>query len=152
LTAGASAEYYVSFDNVKVGEEQGTALTQCSQVQGKSSVNYVEIDGAATDNNASLFAQGYNSVLSKQAGWNKLGDQSGNWDAATAQSFYPRILGKNHTFTPLMVANATMAQSVINVHKSHHLNGQFAVSGQDASAGVLENILTGDQFFTTYKP
>ena len=71
LTAGGSASYYVSYDNVKVGEDQGTALTQCPQVKGKSAVNYVEIDGAPTDNNATLFAQGYNSVLSKQPGWNE---------------------------------------------------------------------------------
>jgi D-xylose transport system substrate-binding protein len=69
LTSGGSASYYVSYDNVKVGEDQGTALTQSPQVKGKSTVNYVEIDGAATDNNAALFAQGYNSVLSKQPGW-----------------------------------------------------------------------------------
>jgi D-xylose transport system substrate-binding protein len=69
LTSGGSASYYVSYDNVKVGEDQGTALTQAPQVKGKSTVNYVEIDGAPTDNNAALFAQGYNSVLSKQPGW-----------------------------------------------------------------------------------
>src|ERR1700761_7064198 len=72
LTAGGSAAYYVSYDNVKVGEDQGTALTQCSEVAGKSAVKYVEIDGAPTDNNATLFKQGYESVLSKQAGWTKV--------------------------------------------------------------------------------
>ncbi len=47
LTPGGGAALYVSFDNTKVGELQGTALTQCPQVKGKSAVNYVEIDGAA---------------------------------------------------------------------------------------------------------
>ena len=65
LTLGGTAQYYVSFDNVAVGKAQGTALTKCAQVQGKSAVKYVEEDGAATDNNATLFKQGYDSVLKR---------------------------------------------------------------------------------------
>src|SRR4249920_503629 len=122
LTSGGSASYYVSYDNVKVGEDQGTALAP--QVQGKSTVNYVEIDGAATDNNAALFAQGYNSVLSKQPGWKKLADQSGNWDAATAQTVFTTMLGQHPGINAVMVANDTMAQSVINVLKSQGLAGK----------------------------
>jgi D-xylose transport system substrate-binding protein len=152
LTAGGSASYYVSFDNVKVGVDQGTALTQCPQVQGKSTVNYVEIDGAPTDNNATLFAQGYNSVLSKQAGWNKLEDQTGNWDAAVAQSVFTTMLGKHPDINAVMVANDTMAQSVINVLQSQNLAGKVAVSGQDATVGGLDNIMAETQCFTIYKP
>ena len=152
LTAGGSASYYVSYDNVKVGEDQGTALTQAPQVKGKSSVNYVEIDGAPTDNNAALFAQGYNSVLSKQPGWNKLADQTGNWDAATVQTVFTTMLGRHPNINAVMVANDTMAQSVINVLKSQGLAGKVAVSGQDATAGGLDNVMSGTQAFTIYKP
>jgi len=152
LTSGGSASYYVSYNNVKVGEDQGTALTQCPQVKGKSTVDYVEIDGAATDNNATLFAQGYNSVLSKQPGWKKLAEQSGNWDAATAQTVFTTMLGQHPNVNAVMVANDTMAQSVINVLKSQGLAGKVAVSGQDATAGGLDNIMSGTQCFTIYKP
>jgi D-xylose transport system substrate-binding protein len=152
LTAGGTASYYVSYDNVKVGEDQGTALTQCSPVKGASTVNYVDIDGAATDNNATQFAQGYNSVLSKQPGWKLLADQSGNWDAATAQTVFTTMLGQHPDITAVMVANDTMAQSVINVLKSQGLAGKVAVSGQDATTGGLDNIMSGTQCFTIYKP
>jgi D-xylose transport system substrate-binding protein len=152
LTAGGSASYYVSFDNVKVGDDQGTALTQCPEVKGKTKVDYVEIDGAPTDNNATLFAEGYNSVLSKQPGWTKLADQTGNWDAATAQTVFTTMLGQHHDLNAVMVANDTMAQSVINVLKSQHLAGKVAVSGQDATAGGLDNIMAGTQCFSIYKP
>jgi D-xylose transport system substrate-binding protein len=152
LTAGGTASYYVSYDNVKVGADQGTALTQAAQVKGKSSVNYVEIDGAATDNNATLFAQGYNSVLSKQPGWHKLADQSGNWDPATAQTVFTTMLGQHPDINAVMVANDTMAQSVINVLRSQGLAGKVAVSGQDATVGGLDNVMAGTQAFTVYKP
>jgi len=152
LTAGGTASYYVSYDNVKVGADQGTALTHCSQVASKSTVGYVEIDGAATDNNATQFAQGYNSVLSKQPGWTRLADQSGNWDPATAQTIFTTMLGQHPNLNAVMVANDTMAQSVINVLKSQGLAGKVAVSGQDATAGGLDNVMSGTQCFTIYKP
>jgi len=153
LTSGSSNNaYYVSFDNTKVGVDQGTALTQCPQVQGKSAVNYVDIDGAPTDNNATLFANGYDSVLSKQPGWKQLAKQTGNWDPQTAQTVFTTMLGQHKDINAVMVANDTMAQSVINVLQSQGLAGKVAVSGQDATAGGLDNIMAGTQCFTIYKP
>jgi D-xylose transport system substrate-binding protein len=153
LTQGGGAAYYVSYDNVKVGEDQATALTQCSEVAGKTSVGYVEIDGASTDNNATLFAQGYNSVLSKTPGWKKLNDGNGNWSATTATSVFQNQFGKyGSQINAVMVANDTMAQSVINVLAQQGLAGKVAVSGQDASPGGLDNIMAGTQCFSIYKP
>jgi D-xylose transport system substrate-binding protein len=152
LTPGGGAALYVSFDNVKVGEAQGKALTQCPQVANKKSVQYVDIDGAPTDNNATLFAQGYDSVLSKQPGWTRVGKQTGNWDAPTAGRVFSSMLGKNPNIGAVMVANDTMAGAVITDLKRQNLNGKVAVSGQDASAAGLQAIMDGDQCFTIYKP
>ena len=152
LTPGGGVSLYVSFDNVKVGQAQGTALTQCPQVKDLKSVQYVDIDGAPTDNNATLFAQGYNSVLSKQPGWTKVGDQTGQWDAPTAGRVFNSMLGKHPNIKAVMVANDTMAGAVITDLKRQHLNGKVAVSGQDATAGGLQAIMDGDQCFTIYKP
>ncbi len=109
--------------------------------RARRTVNYVEIDGAPTDNNATLFAKGYNSVLSVAPGWKKLADQTGNWDAATAQTVFTTMLGQHPDINAVMVANDTMAQSVINVLKGQNLAGKVAVSGQDATAGGLDNIM-----------
>jgi D-xylose transport system substrate-binding protein len=152
LTPGGGAALYVSFDNVKVGEVQGQALTQCPQVAKEKSVEYVQIDGAPTDNNAALFKQGYESVLSKQAGWKLVGDQTGNWDGPTAGRVFNSMLGKHPDLKAVMVANDTMADAVITDLKRQHLNGKVAVSGQDASAIGLQHIMDGDQCFTIYKP
>jgi D-xylose transport system substrate-binding protein len=154
LTLGGTAQYYVSFDNVAVGKLQGTALTKCSQVQGKTAVKYVEEDGAATDNNAALFKQGYDGVLKATTGWTLAGDQSGNWDnpAGTAQSVFQKLLQGAPDLNAVMVANDEMANAAITVLKQQGLNGKVAVSGQDATATGLQNILAGDQCFTIYKP
>jgi len=152
LTPGGGAALYVSFDNVKVGETQGKTLTQCPQVKGQKSVKYVDIDGAPTDNNATLFAQGYDGVLGKTAGWTRVAKQTGNWDAPTAGRVFSSMLGKNHDIKAVMVANDTMAGAVITDLKRQSLNGKVAVSGQDASAEGLQHIMDGDQCFTIYKP
>ena len=55
LTLGGGASYYVSFDNVKVGELMGEGLTKCLDDAGKTKANIVYINGDPTDNNAALF-------------------------------------------------------------------------------------------------
>lgn len=152
LTPGGGAALYVSFDNVKVGQVQGETLTKCPQVKDEKAVKYVDIDGAPTDNNATLFKQGYDGVLSKTAGWKKVAEQTGNWDAPTAGRVFNSMLGKNPDIKAAMVANDTMAGAVITDLKRQGLNGKVAVSGQDASAEGLQHILDGDQCFTIYKP
>ena len=152
LTPGGGASLYVSFDNVKVGVAQGTALTQCSQVKGSSAVKYAQIDGASTDNNATLFKQGYESVLSKTSGWTKTAEQDGNWDAPTAGREFSTMLAANPGIKAVMVANDTMAGAVITDLKNSKLAGQVAVSGQDASAAGLQRVMDGTQCFTIYKP
>jgi D-xylose transport system substrate-binding protein len=151
LTPGGGAALYVSFDNVKVGQLQGQTLASCPQVKGQKKVKYVEIDGAATDNNATLFHQGYDGVLSKTAGWTKVAEQDGNWDAPTAGRQFSAMLGKTPDIKAAMVANDTMAGAVITDLKRQSLNGKVAVSGQDATAEGLQHVMDGDQCFTIYK-
>lgn len=153
LTPGGGAAFYVSFDNTKVGEQQGQALVKCPQVVGQSAVKYVDLNGSPTDNNATLFKNGYDSVLSKQPGWTKVADQSvPNWDNQQAGTIFAGMLQSNPGIKAVMVANDGMANSVIGQLANQNLAGQVAVSGQDATAQGLQHILSGDQCFTIYKP
>src|SRR5437763_3830322 len=58
---GGSADYYVSFDNEKVGQLQGQGLAD--KLKDKPGASIVQIEGAPTDNNATLFTNGQDSVL-----------------------------------------------------------------------------------------
>ncbi len=58
LTVGAGSDYYVSYDNAKVGGLQGKALVKCIAASGVSKPVVAELNGSPTDNNATLFAQG----------------------------------------------------------------------------------------------
>src|SRR5829696_5421494 len=59
----AGSDYYVSFDNKKVGELQGTGLVEAMKADGKTSGDIVMINGAPTDANAADFKAGAHSVL-----------------------------------------------------------------------------------------
>jgi D-xylose transport system substrate-binding protein len=92
-------------------------------------------------------------VLKNQTGWKKVDDQSiAKWDNATAGTTFTAMLRKNPNINAVMVANDGMANSVIGALKNQKLNGKVAVSGQDATAQGLQNIMAGDQCFSIYKP
>jgi D-xylose transport system substrate-binding protein len=151
LTLGGSADYYVSFDNVKVGELQGSALIQC--LGSKADAKIIEVNGSPTDNNATLFKQGYDSQLDPKykAGWKKVGDQSvPKWDNAQAGTIFEQLLtAAGNKVDGVLVANDGMAQSVITVLKKNGL--KVPVTGQDATPDGLRSVLVGDQCMTVYK-
>ena len=156
LVTGSSPDYYISFDNVQVGKHQGDALVAAVSSLGISKPDVAVLDGAPTDNNATLFNQGYMSVLQPliTAGtWKKSAEQAiANWDNTTAGTTFSAMYSADHNINTVMVANDGMANAVIADLKNLHINGKVAVSGQDATAAGLQHILDGDQSFTVYKP
>jgi D-xylose transport system substrate-binding protein len=151
LTLGGSADYYVSFDNTEVGKLQGSTLIQC--IGNKPAARIIEINGSPTDNNATLFKQGYDSQLDPKyaAGWKKVGDQSvPKWDNAQAGTIFEQLLtAAGNKVDGVLVANDGMAQSVITVLKKNGL--KVPVTGQDATPDGLRSVLVGDQCMTVYK-
>src|SRR4029079_11923136 len=57
LTLDGDSDYYVSFDNEQVGKLQGEGLVKCLGDTNGQSV--AELNGSPTDNNATLFKNGY---------------------------------------------------------------------------------------------
>lgn len=154
LTLGGNADYYVSFNNVKVGELQGQGLVSCLTAEGKKSgANIAIIDGATTDNNAALFKQGYLSVLDplfSNGTYHKVGEQTGNWDATTAGTVYEQMYTQAHgKVDGILSANDTMAGGIIAREKAEGV--KLPITGQDAGVEGLQNILSGYQCGTVYK-
>ena len=87
LALGGSRDYYVSFNNLEVGKLIGQGMVECLKAWKVSSPQILVMRGAATDNNATLFAQGYDGVLqphfdSKE--YVKVGEPAGTWDPSVA--------------------------------------------------------------------
>ncbi|HET9168120.1 MAG TPA: substrate-binding domain-containing protein [Actinospica sp.] len=155
LDTGASPDYYVSYNNTEVGTLQGQALVAAVKAKGITSPDVAILDGSTTDHNAVLFNQGYMSVISplvKSGSWKESGEQwVANWDNPTAGTDFMSMYNKDHNINVVMVANDGMANAVIQDLKNLGLAGKVVVSGQDASAAGLQNILAGSQSFSIYK-
>jgi D-xylose transport system substrate-binding protein len=157
LTLGGSRSYYVSFDNVKVGALMGTGLEACVTAWGVKSPQVVVMKGAATDNNATLFAQGYDGVLASKfasgGGWTNVATPAGTWDAPTALSEFTQAYTAHKGVNAALIPNDENGAPII-----HYLQGQgvkaksFPTTGQDATLTGLQNILSGYQCGTVYKP
>jgi D-xylose transport system substrate-binding protein len=157
--AGPGADVYVSFDNVKVGQTMAdTVGPVIDELDGTPKV--VMMNGGPTDNNSKLFKEGYNETgdfaVSKkvEAGdWALAADQDvPDWDNQQALTLFEQILVANdNDVDAVFAANDGIAGSVISALKSANA-GPIPVSGQDATAAGIQNILAGLQTMTVYKP
>ncbi|MBX5441906.1 MAG: substrate-binding domain-containing protein [Solirubrobacteraceae bacterium] len=155
LTLNGKADYYVSFDNVKVGELQGQGLVDCLEAAGVETPRVAVLNGSPDDNNATLFAQGDNSVIDpkfESGEWVEVADQSvPDWDNQQALTIYEQMLQKaDNRIDGVLAANDGLANSVISAQKARKLD-PIPVTGQDATLQGLQNILVGDQCMTVYK-
>jgi D-xylose transport system substrate-binding protein len=153
LTLGGGADFYVSFDNQRVGQLQGQGLVKCLAGQSKPVV--AELNGSPTDNNATLFAKGYNSVLNPLYASGKLAkgpNQSvPNWDNQQALTIFEQMLQQtNNKINGVLSANDGLANSVISAITARKLKS-IPVTGQDATAAGIDHILAGQQCMTVYK-
>ncbi|MBN0046459.1 substrate-binding domain-containing protein [Streptomyces actuosus] len=155
LTLGGSAQYYVSFDNTQVGKLQGEGLGKCLSDMKAEKPIVATLNGSPTDNNATLFAQGYNSVLDpkyKSGDYVKGPDQSvPDWDNAQAGTIFEQMLTSEPRTGGVLAANDGLGNAAIAVLRKQNRNGQVPVTGQDATVQGLQNILAGDQCMTVYK-
>ncbi len=156
LTLAGSASYYVSFDNVAVGKLQGQGIKACLDKAGKKTASIVYLNGSPTDNNATLFKQGYDSVLRpliNSKAYTLVDDQSvPDWDNAKGGVIFEQQLTKaGGKLDAVVSANEGLGLAAVAVLKKNGLNGKVCVSGQDATADGLAAILTGDLSNTVYK-
>lgn len=154
LTEGGGADYYVSFDNENVGRLQGEGLVQC--LEGVENPLVAELNGSPTDNNATLFKNGYDSVLDplyESGEFTKGPDEwVPDWDNAQGGTIFDQMMTDTGAeIDGVLAANDDLAHAVITVLDRNGLNGTVPVTGQDATLQGLQNILSGDQCMTVYK-
>lgn len=154
LTLGGGADVYISFDNVQVGTLQGEGLVKCITDKGVKTPKIAVLNGSPTDNNATLFAQGYDAVLKPlfDAGTYKLVDDQSvpGWDNQKGGQIFEQMLATaGGSVDGVLAANDGLGGAAIAVLQKNNL--QVPVTGQDASVDGLRNILTGDQCMTVYK-
>ena len=147
--AQGPVDAYVSFDNHKVGELQGTALL--AALGGGAGKQIVMINGSPTDPNAADFKAGAHSVLNGKV---KIGREfdTPNWDPNTANTEMSGSISAlgGPTINGVYSANDGMAAGIATALKSGGLT--VPLTGQDAQLDGIQRILGGTQTMTIYKP
>ena len=120
--------------------------------------------GAPTDNNATLFTDGYNSVLNpleKSGKVKLLQNTAGTWNPTSPspdaldefKAAYTNLVSKSTPPNSAVIPNDENGAPIITWLQSQGVKPHtFPMTGQDATLTGLDNILSGYQCGTVYKP
>ncbi|MEJ7630075.1 MAG: substrate-binding domain-containing protein [Nocardioidaceae bacterium] len=146
------ADYYLSFDNQKVGELQAQALVDATNDSG----DILMLNGAPDDPNAAQFKAGAHKVLDA-SGLNIVGEYDNpDWTPENAQQYVTTQLGKidPSSLAGVYAANDGQAGGVIAALTGAGVpeDSLPPVTGQDAELAAIQRIVAGQQYMTVYKP
>ncbi|MBF9073630.1 sugar ABC transporter substrate-binding protein [Streptacidiphilus fuscans] len=148
--AEGPVDAYVSFDNVRVGQLQGTGLIDALGSKASPSAKIVEIDGAQSDPNAAQFKSGFQGAVKGKL--DIAYDASGQWlpDVAAQKATAAINQLGAHNIAGFYSANDEMAAGIATSMKNAGLSG-LPLTGQDAQLDAIQRIVAGTQSFTIYK-
>jgi D-xylose transport system substrate-binding protein len=150
LIKNCDLDYYISFDNIKVGELQAEYLTKI-----KPQGNYVLLGGDPKDNNSLLLNLGQMNILQPlidKGDINLVLDKYvSNWDEKTAYKIMNKFLNKNKDIDAVIASNDPLANGVYKALKENGIDDKVLLSGQDAELEACKRIVEGKQTMTVYK-
>ncbi|KRE60380.1 substrate-binding domain-containing protein [Nostocoides sp. Soil756] len=148
----AGSDYYVSFDNEKVGQLQGKGLVDAMKANGDTSGDIVMINGSPTDANAADFKKGAHSVLDSSGYTIKAEYDTPDWSPDKAQAWMEGQIGTlKGNLVGVYAANDGTAGGAIAALKGGGVDPLPPVTGQDAELAAIQRIIKGDQALTIYK-
>src|SRR5699024_8860117 len=147
-----SIDAFVSFDNERVGEMQAEYLVE-EVPKGK----YFLLGGSKVDNNAHIVREGQMNVLEpyiESGDIEIVGDQwADKWSSEEALNIVENALtANNNDIDAIVASNDSTAGGAIQALTAQNLDGEVAVSGQDADLSAVKRIAEETQSMTIYKP
>lgn len=177
LTGDKNVDYYVSFDNYKVGVDQANSLLtglgvldkDGKKTGSKKGLNIELFAGSPDDNNATFFfngamatlkpyiADGTIKVLSGQTGFTQAATLQ--WDPATAKARMQNLVAKSYsngaTLNGVLSPYDGMSIGIISALQGAGYGTSSkplpTITGQDAEAASVKSIVAGEQYSTIYK-
>jgi len=151
LIKNCKLDYYVSTDNVKIGELQANYLTRIKPV-GK----YAIIGGAKSDNNSKFLYLGQMNELAPlvekgdiKIVYNEFTDA---WDEGEGYTHAMNILSSSKDVDAIIAENDAIARGAMKALVEAGLEGKVLLAGMDADLENLREIVAGHQTCTIYKP
>lgn len=152
--ASGPVAYYVSFDNMKVGQLQGQALVDAMKKDGaQPGAQIIMVNGSPTDPNAGQFKAGAHSVIDNSGFKVAKEYDTPNWDPTAARSEVTaaiQAVGKDKV-KGVYVANDGMAAGAVAALQAAGVSPLPPVTGQDAQLDGIQRVLAGQQAVTIYK-
>jgi D-xylose transport system substrate-binding protein len=155
LILDTDLDYYVAFDSLEVGRQQGTALTERLAEDGNDTGPIVKINGDPKDNNATLFSQGSTEVFDDEGVEVAEEFDTPDWLPENAQREMEQAITKvgADEIKGVYAANDGTAGGAIAAMKAAGIDPtEVPVTGQDAELTAVQRIIAGEQFMTVYKP
>lgn len=155
LIKNCAIDYYLSFDNVKVGEAQ--AAYAVAHFPQDRPAKIVRIYGAPTDNNAKMFKQGQDNILEPLIKAGKVivlhEDWTLDWKPENGKKIMNAAITKaGHAIDAVIASNDGTAGGAIQALSEEGIAGKVLVTGQDADLAACQRIMRGTQAMTIYKP
>lgn len=144
------ADYYISFNNERVGEMQGEALVEAAGDKG----DILMLNGSPTDPNAAQFKKGAHSVIDK-SGLKVIAEYDNpDWSPDNAQKFTSSQFNKidPSSLAGVYAANDGQAGGVFAAFRAEGDDSVPPITGQDAELAAIQRIVAGQQYMTVYKP
>ncbi|WP_256094523.1 multiple monosaccharide ABC transporter substrate-binding protein [Tessaracoccus lapidicaptus] len=164
-----NVDFYVSFDNFKVGVAQGQSLIDGLKERGDGPFNIELFAGSLDDNNAHFFFDGAMSVLQPEIDNGTLTVVSGQtsidqaatlgWQQEKAQKRMEDLLTAHYQdkkVDGVLSANDGLARGIITALQNNGYSGTVedgfpVVTGQDAEIASTKLIQDGVQYSTIFK-
>jgi len=165
ITGTKNVDYYVAFNNYKVGQLQAQALLDGMKAKKASGPYNIELfAGASTDANAGVFFNGAMNVLqpkiddgtvkvvSGQTDFQQV--QTDNWDKGNAQKRMSNLITAHYSngtvLDGVLSPNDQLALGILTATKAAKLPNPI-VTGQDSELDAITRIMQGTQYSTIYK-
>ncbi|GAA4253099.1 sugar-binding protein [Dactylosporangium darangshiense] len=166
ITGTKDLDYYVAFDNFKVGQLQGQALLDGMKAKKPTGPWTIELfSGSPDDNNAGVFFNGAMDVLKPAIDKGDVIVGSGQkdvkqtaiqgWKAEGAQARMDAIMNSTYakgdkTLDGVLSPNDTLARAIITSVKAAG-KPVPVVTGQDSEVESVKSIMAGEQYSTINK-
>jgi D-xylose transport system substrate-binding protein len=151
----SNLDYYVAFDSLEVGRQQGEALVEALTDANAPEGPIVKINGDPKDNNATLFKEGSTEVFDAEGVEVAKEYDTPDWLPENAQREMEQAItavGADE-IKGVYAANDGTAGGAIAAMKANGMDPkEIPVTGQDAELTAVQRIIAGEQFVTVYKP
>lgn len=143
----ANTDFYISFDNRKVGEIMAQALIDAIPQGG----DIFMIQGSSSDNNVKMLKEGFDDTL-EDTNLNVVYEANcDGWTAELAVGYVEEALEKYPHVRGIMCGNDDIASQVVQVLAENQLAGNVVVIGQDGDLAACQRIVEGTQYMTAFK-